>query len=162
MDQSGVGTLVMANAYDGGHGDVFFYQNDQSVRETPDLKIIQEHFVYGISTPRILTTKTLGDVLGGESISGNRKEVEEYVVQPGDTVESVAAQFAISANTVRWANDLAQNSSLKAGQTLVILPVSGVSYVVKAGDTLSDIARKGRQTGYSPRTTGGRSRIRPP
>jgi len=40
-----------------------------------------------------------------------------------------------------WANNLSSRSTLKVGQKLIILPVSGVVYHVKKGDTLSAIAK---------------------
>ena len=50
--------------------------------------------------------------------------------------------FDVSVNTILWANDLSKNSSLKEGQTLVILPISGVIHTVVKGDTLKSIAKK--------------------
>ena len=126
------GTVADATA------DLFSSPKNEPMLETPDLKIVQDDFVYGISTPRILTTQTLGALFGG---SQQRTEPINYSVQPGDTVQSVADHFAISANTVLWANDLSRGAALQAGQTLVILPVSGVIHVVKAGDTLDQIAK---------------------
>jgi LysM repeat protein len=40
-----------------------------------------------------------------------------------------------------WANDLTSSSKIKVGQTLVILPVSGVTHIVRSGDTISEIAK---------------------
>lgn len=120
--------------------DLFFAKEDQSVRETPDLKLIQDNFVAGITTHDALTTQTLGAIMGGQE-SQNRKDVVDYAVQPGDTVESVAQYFGISTNTIAWANDISKSSALKVGQNLVILPVSGLIHVVKNGDTISDIAK---------------------
>lgn len=119
--------------------DLFFSQNNQLVRESPDLKIIQESFVYGISTPRILTTQTLGDLFSESS--NTKKEVEDYLVEAGDTIQSVSSKFNISTNTLLWANNLSKNSSLKVGQSLVILPVDGVLHIVRSGDTVSQISK---------------------
>lgn len=124
------------------HSDLFFSQSEAAAIETPDLKIIQDSFVYGISTPRVLTIQTLGDVMGGSASSQNRKDVVNYTVQTGDTVESVAQKFDITVNTLIWANNISKKSSLKVGENLVILPVSGVLDIVKSGDTVSDLARK--------------------
>lgn len=63
-----------------------------------------------------------------------------YTVKKGDTVPSIAAQFGISANTVRWANSLGDTDAVAAGRKLTILPVSGVLYTVKSGDTADSIA----------------------
>ncbi len=122
-----------------GSSDLFFSQNKELALETPDLKIIQDNSIYSVSTPSILTTQTLGDIFGGSDET--RKDVVNYTVQPGDTVDSIAKSFNISLNTLLWANDISKNSDLKVGNSLIILPVSGVSYVVKNGDTLSQIAK---------------------
>lgn len=64
-----------------------------------------------------------------------------YVVREGDTIGGIAELFDVSANTIRWANDIPRGGVIRVGQTLVILPVTGVRYVVKKGDTLASIAK---------------------
>jgi len=49
--------------------------------------------------------------------------------------------FGVSSNTIIWANDVT-NSTISPGETLIILPMSGVRHEVKEGDTISSIARK--------------------
>ncbi len=69
--------------------------------------------------------------------------ITTYIVQKGDTLSGIAEKFGISVNTIRWANDLTEKTSkIAIGDDLVILPVSGVEYTVKKGDTLSGIALK--------------------
>lgn len=65
-----------------------------------------------------------------------------YVVHEGDSLARIAKLFGVSTNTVMWANNLTRNSVLKAGDTLVILPISGVRHTVAKGDTLASIAKK--------------------
>lgn len=117
----------------------FFSKNKALYLETPDLKITQDNSIYGISTPRVLTTQVLGAIFG-ESAQ-NSKDIIEYSVEPGDTLESIASDFNISLNTLLWANELSKNSQIKVGQKLVVLPVSGVIYIVKSGDTLSEVSK---------------------
>ncbi len=64
-----------------------------------------------------------------------------YVVHEGDTLAAIANMFDVSKNTILWANPEAK-SGVKAGQELIILPVTGVRHVVKKGDTISSIAKK--------------------
>lgn len=71
-----------------------------------------------------------------------RDKVIEYTVQEGDTVSTVAEKFGVSENTVLWQNDLSSKDTIKAGQTLEILPVTGVSHKVQKGDTVYSIAKK--------------------
>jgi murein DD-endopeptidase MepM/ murein hydrolase activator NlpD len=68
--------------------------------------------------------------------------ITNYKVQSGDTVSGIAQKYGISINTILWANDLRRDSTLKAGQSLTILPISGVKHEVKSGDTLQGIALK--------------------
>ena len=121
--------------------DAFFGKDNVRALETPDLKIVDNSFVYGISTPQAITTQTLGAVMG-TSQEGLRTEIEEYIVQSGDTMASVAQHFGISTGTVAATNDLAVGAPLKIGQSLAILPVSGVVHAVKSGDTVGDVAAK--------------------
>jgi murein DD-endopeptidase MepM/ murein hydrolase activator NlpD len=68
--------------------------------------------------------------------------ISVYVVRPGDTLSGIAALFGVSENTIIWANDLSKSPALHSGETLVILPVSGIQYTVKKGDTLESIAKQ--------------------
>jgi surface antigen len=71
------------------------------------------------------------------------KDLEQYTVQPGDTVQSLASKFGITSESIRWSNDLNSNV-LQAGKVLWIPPVTGIVYVVKSGDTADSLARKYR------------------
>ena len=68
-------------------------------------------------------------------------QISVYVVREGDALSQIADMFEVSVNTIRWANDLGRGDTLKEGQVLVILPISGVRYTVKKGDTLASVAR---------------------
>lgn len=70
--------------------------------------------------------------------------ISVYIVRDGDTVASIAKMFDVSRNTILWANDLNSKSTIKVGQTLTILPVTGVKYTIKKDDTISSIAKKFR------------------
>jgi spore germination protein len=65
--------------------------------------------------------------------------MEIYIVQPGDTIQSIAKQFAISTEKLIQDNDLKVTDQLVNGQSLVITYPKQV-YTVKEGDTLNNIA----------------------
>jgi murein DD-endopeptidase MepM/ murein hydrolase activator NlpD len=65
-------------------------------------------------------------------------QISVYVVRDGDTLSQIANMFNVSANTIRWANDL--SGEIQPGQQLVILPVTGVKHKVKSGGTVADLA----------------------
>ncbi len=72
----------------------------------------------------------------------NRSKIETYVVQAGDTIGTIAQKFDLSINTILWANGLTGSSTIKPGQSITILPTSGVSHTVKNGETVTQIAKK--------------------
>jgi len=72
-----------------------------------------------------------------------RSGVKSYVVQPGDTVYGIAAQFNLSAETIVWSNREALMDApwlIKPGLELSIMPVDGVYHTTRAGETVADIA----------------------
>ncbi|MDP3973347.1 MAG: M23 family metallopeptidase [Candidatus Daviesbacteria bacterium] len=70
-----------------------------------------------------------------------RSETLEYEVESGDTLSSIAKKFGISTDTIRWENNL-KSDQIKPGDTVNILPLSGVSHKVVSGDTLESVAKK--------------------
>lgn len=74
-----------------------------------------------------------------ESVSSG--EISVYTVRSGDTPSQIAEMYDVSVNTIYWANDI-ENGVIQPGETLVILPITGVRHVVKDGETLSTIAKK--------------------
>lgn len=84
----------------------------------------------------------VGDNVFQTSISQKpRDKVIDYTVQKGDTISTIAEKFGISENTIRWENDLT-GDDISVGDTLKILPVTGMSYKVQSGDTVYSIAKK--------------------
>lgn len=77
-----------------------------------------------------------------ESTSMPKRDIQEYVVKSGDTLSTIAARYNVSVATVAWANNLSENSTIKPGAELEILPTNGVKHTVKEGDTISAIAKK--------------------
>lgn len=77
-----------------------------------------------------------------EAFDTSSGQISVYVVRSGDTFAGIAEMFDVSVNTILWANDMTRSSVLKAGQNLVILPMSGVMHTVVSGDTLNTIAKK--------------------
>lgn len=97
----------------------------------PDI-VIEDEALVSEATPT-------GEVLGDYKVGSD--QISIYEVREGDTLTSVAKMFDVSVNTIRWANDLPGNT-VRPGQVLTILPVSGIRYTVKKGDTVASIARE--------------------
>lgn len=68
-------------------------------------------------------------------------QISIYVVREGDTLSQIAEMFNVTVNTIKWGNDLSSNT-LKVGDTLVILPISGIKHTVVKGDTIESLAKK--------------------
>ena len=70
-------------------------------------------------------------------------QVTIYVVKNnGESISDIAKMYNVSTNTILWANDLKKGAKLVEGDTLFVLPVSGVSITVSKGQTLKGIAKK--------------------
>ena len=50
--------------------------------------------------------------------------------------------YDVSVNTILWANNLKSARDVRPGDTLIILPISGVERIVVKGDTLKSLAKK--------------------
>lgn len=68
--------------------------------------------------------------------------ISVYVVRPGDTIGEIADMFGVSVNTIIWANNLKSSKDVQPGDTLLILPISGIERTVIKGDTLKSLAAK--------------------
>lgn len=77
--------------------------------------------------------------------TSDTRSIKMYVAKTGDTVQSIAQKYGISADTVRWANNL-QSDAVEKGKRLKILPLDGIIYTTESGDTVAAIAKKYRST----------------
>jgi len=102
----------------------------------PEPSFIQNNYLVGFSPSFQADSSALLSYVGPEE----DKEIEEYVVEDGDSLSSISQKFNVSIQTIAWANDIS-NSLIKPGQKLIILPVSGVVHLVRSGDILSKIAQ---------------------
>ncbi|MCE9643804.1 peptidoglycan DD-metalloendopeptidase family protein [Candidatus Parcubacteria bacterium] len=82
-----------------------------------------------------------GTIRDVEEREVNPDHISVYVVREGDTLADIAKLFGVSVNTITWANDL-KSRTVKAGDQLIILPVSGVQHTIVKGDTLESVAKK--------------------
>ena len=73
---------------------------------------------------------------------GSRGEMVNYVVKSGDTVSSIAKMYAVSVDTIIWANSLSAKTTIKTGQKLKIPPVTGIVHKVGRGENVYSIAKK--------------------
>lgn len=95
----------------------------------------------GTNTGMVLSASTQDPGLDTQISSKVRDSILSYTVQDGDTVSSIAQKFGVSADTIRWQNNLS-GDRIKVGETIDILPVTGVAHKVQKGDTVYSIAKK--------------------
>lgn len=82
----------------------------------------------------------MGSIADAETYK--QDQIATYTVREGDTLSKVADMFAVSVATIYWANDLKRGDLIKTGDTLVILPITGIQHTVKKGDTVKSLAAK--------------------
>jgi LysM repeat protein len=78
-------------------------------------------------------------VAAAASVQGSPRR---YVVQPGDSLESIAAQSGLSPATLASVNQLDNPDLLQPGNELEIPTTDGVLHVVEPGETLRAIAQE--------------------
>lgn len=71
-----------------------------------------------------------------------RRSPITHKVEAGETLDKLAKDYNITTDTIKWANGVNADADLTVGKEIKILPVSGVSYTVQAGDTVEMIAAK--------------------
>lgn len=81
-----------------------------------------------ISKPQIIQPSTFEE-----------RGLASYTVREGDNLPKIAAQFGISVQTLKWANDMTSDD-VEVGRTLAVPQVDGVVYTVRSGDTLESLA----------------------
>lgn len=98
-----------------------------SVSASLDTAVVSREAVY---KPQILSSdiKTKADII-------------DYVAVEGDTLASLAGKFGVTSDSIRWSNNLS-GSTIRVGTKLVIPPVNGVVYTVKAGDTAEALGNR--------------------
>jgi lysozyme len=113
---------------------------------------------YGVPVSSIMTANNLSSAhllkVGQHLMIPTSSDVnmESYTVKEGDTLTELAQKFQVDPSDIEKSNSLANSDYLRTGQRLSIpvdnnktsqLSLSGkwITYVVKRGDTLWDIAR---------------------
>ena len=122
--------------------NAFISASQKSKPELPEFITIQGNSFRSISPPYVITPKVLGVLIGGFDLDDiQRTEIVEYIVEEGDTLWVIANEFNVSLETLMWANELTHTVLIRPSQKLIIPPVTGIIHHVKAGDTVSEIAK---------------------
>jgi LysM repeat protein len=74
------------------------------------------------------------------AIQHQSSQISVYIVRDGDTLSGIAAMFDVTANTIIGANNI-KNGVIHPGETLIILPITGIQHTVAKGETLASLAK---------------------
>ena len=159
---AGMSLFLVFNVANAGlfyFSDTFLKSNEKNSPKTANFNVQNSPILESF-----LNTDTVGSVGGGDitiinnnsllSDSGpmgtvadiedglNNDQISVYVVREGDSLSQIATMFNVSVNTIVWSNEIGKDGKIIPGQTLTILPISGIKYEIKKGDTLKSIAKK--------------------
>ncbi len=73
--------------------------------------------------------------------SADSTTTKQYTTVVGDTIPVIAARYGLTAQTVRWANNMTSDA-VEPGRNLTIPPKDGILYTVRTGDTIDSVASK--------------------
>ncbi len=123
------------------------FQNSQTIDLLKGHLNLNQNAIFGRQLAVVDNSALESDtsLLGTDNFSdpglGGSGEISTYIVRQGDTLSTIAKMFQVSVNTIIWANNI-KNGVISPGQSLVILPISGVEHTVAKGDTVQSIAKK--------------------
>lgn len=116
-----------------------------NIAQTANLPVAQNvaNLSQSLTAESVLTQNDTNIVAKPQIVepTADSREVKTYTAQAGDSVQTVAERYSVSAETVRWANNL-DSDALEAGRELKILPTDGVVVKAGAGQSLQAIAEK--------------------
>jgi murein DD-endopeptidase MepM/ murein hydrolase activator NlpD len=113
--------IVNDQSYDGSDSGLSLEDDESVTNESPLANAV-----------RVLPTYD-------ENQPSTRTRVEEHVVQPGETIGTIAQTYGLRVSTIIAANQI-RGGVIHPGDTLRILPVDGIVYTVKKGDTINSVA----------------------
>ncbi len=119
-----------------GAQDLFLGPGQKFSLESPDFLLIENCSLKASLPPVMVTPQVLAQIVGQDEI---RNEITTYIVEPGESLWSIAKKYDLKIETVIWVNDI-KDAIIQPGQELAILPVDGLIHLVEKGDTLESIA----------------------
>ncbi len=103
------------------------------------LSILVGFFVYLSLTNKLPIQ--LNNPFSKESYNKEEMSTDIYTILKGDTLNSIASEYGITVETIKWANNLSSDS-VEPGQELIIPSLDGVFITVNENDTLASIAKE--------------------
>lgn len=105
----------------------------------------------GIGNPNIIHSGQVLKIYGSSNQSNSGPSYQTYTVKSGDTLSGIGSKFGVSYQKIAADNNISNPNLIHPGQVLKIYtdqPQQPVyeTYIVKSGDTLSEIAQQLRTT----------------
>ena len=69
-----------------------------------------------------------------------RDSIITHKIESGETLASIAKEYNVSVDSLRYVNNLSSQDDISPGQNLTVLPISGLLHEVKEGETVQSIA----------------------
>jgi surface antigen len=91
-----------------------------------------------------LTSNSIANISPIQTTSSAKgmAQATKYVVKDGDTLWTIARQFGITTDSIKWSNGMSDADFVKPGTTLTLPSITGIVYTVKSGDTIEGLASK--------------------
>ena len=74
-------------------------------------------------------------------VSSEKREIVKYTTTSEEVIQEIADKYGITAQTIKWVNGL-KGDKVEAGKELRILPVDGIVYKIKSGDSIKSLSEK--------------------
>ncbi len=142
----------LSNLFNSGNKSTSTYKEYERKETVQNLKFLEPEKALAQSLqnsePGDITSDTENSLKAGKSLANGEEIIESrdnqtdktiYTVQEGDTLDSIASYFNISASTIRETN---KDKKIKSGVVLEIPQIDVSLYKVLKGDTLEQIALK--------------------
>ncbi len=105
------------------------------------------HWILTITLPLLLVFLLSNPFITAKAAPSDQESGPIYIVQSGDTLNSIALRFGVSAEDIQNANGITDPNSLAIGQQLVIPGLEGVtglltSEVLPFGTSLTTLSRQ--------------------
>lgn len=132
-DITEIETLAMTTSY------ISDVMSNEAYEEVNNRQLEAEISVTGeaIANLPIITTES--------SLKAKDKFIQ-YTIQNGDTLWSIARQFSVTTDSIKWSNGISDENFVKPGATISVPTITGIIHTVKAGETVEGIASKYKST----------------
>jgi murein DD-endopeptidase MepM/ murein hydrolase activator NlpD len=105
------------------------------------------HWILSISIPLLLVFLLSNPITSVKAAPSGQTSGPIYIVQSGDTLNSIALRFGVSSEDIQNANGIADPNSLAIGQQLIIPGLEGISglltsEVLPFGTSLTSLSRQ--------------------